>query len=349
MAEVPPALWTAFAFVVGAAIGSFLNVVVYRLPRGQSLVSPGSRCPHCGHALGAFENVPLLGFLWLRARCRHCGAPISWRYPLLEALTAALFAVVVGTFGADWLSVAYCLFGAALLVAFFVDLELFIIPDEVNAFALAVGVAYDVGRLAAGDPAHAAWGGWLPRSIGGAVVCACFFVVIQVIGLVLFKKEAMGDGDVKLARAIGAMLPLGAAFVSFALAIALGAVIGTVIVVWRRVAAQAHGSATEGEVEEDAGEPAPPSLGEVLLNGLAYILFFDLLVTVAARAGAGWARRMMHGEAGPTLEVEDDFRPGLTHIPFGPYMVVGALLSIFVGNSLLRWYLQWALPGPSGM
>lgn len=348
MAEVPPGFWTVLAFVAGSAVGSFLNVVIYRLPRGESLVSPGSRCPQCGHALRAFENVPIVSFLALRARCSQCRQPISWRYPLVEAATGALFAVIVAHFGAGWQALVYCLFTAALVAALFIDLELYIIPDELTAFALALAVVYDVTMVAGGDAAHALWWGWLPRSIGGAVVCAAAFVAIQLIGLALFRKDSMGDGDVKLGRAIGAMLPLGAAFVSFALAIALGAVVGTAIVVQRLLTGRARADADAGGMEAEP-EPDATPFREVLACGAAYVFFVDLIAMVAAKAGAGWARRMLQSDGEAPLEVDDGFRPGLTHVPFGPYMVVGALLAMFVGSDLLDWYLNWAFPAPPGL
>jgi leader peptidase (prepilin peptidase)/N-methyltransferase len=126
-----------------------------------------------------------------------------------------------------WLNtVAYLVFTSALLAALAIDLESYIIPDELNNFALFTGITLDLVGIVARDPMHTPLWGWLPRSIAGAVVCAGIFVFIQLFGLLLFRKDAMGDGDVKLARAIGAMLPLGLAVTSFVLAIALGAVIG---------------------------------------------------------------------------------------------------------------------------
>src|SRR5919204_6984730 len=98
---MPTAPAAVFAGLAGAILGSFLNVVAYRLPRGESLLRPGSRCPSCETPVKPYDNVPVLGWLWLRGRCRACGEPISWRYPLVEAVTGLLCAGVVVRFGAD--------------------------------------------------------------------------------------------------------------------------------------------------------------------------------------------------------------------------------------------------------
>ncbi|MBM3496268.1 MAG: prepilin peptidase, partial [Armatimonadetes bacterium] len=248
------AIWVVIAFAVGAVVGSFLNVVIWRVPRGESVVTPGSHCPHCDRALLWWENVPLVSFLALRARCRTCGGKIRWRYFWVELATALMFAGLIRLFGATAYGVAYCLFSSALIAALVIDLEHYIIPDGINTFALAVGVGRDIWGLAAGEPGHALMLG-LPRSIVGAALCAGVFVLIQALGLALFRKDAMGDGDVKLARAIGAMLPLPLALVSFLFAVGVGAVVGIAVIVVRGMlrrdeqAPQAEGA--------DAQEPEP--------------------------------------------------------------------------------------------
>jgi leader peptidase (prepilin peptidase)/N-methyltransferase len=338
--EVPNVLWGTTAFICGAVIGSFLNVVIWRLPRGESLLTPGSHCPHCHRPLAAYENIPLLSFLILRARCRTCKAPISWRYFFVELLTATLFTVITLHFGPTADTVAYCLFGAALLAAFFIDFEHFIIPDEVNTLALLVGIGRDVWGILQREPEHTLLWGWVPRSLLGGVLCAAIFVGIQILGLALFRKDAMGDGDVKLARAIGAMLPMKLALVSFLLAIGAGAVLGGSMVLW-------HSLRTKQAMEpailasEDAIPPQTTAspLGAVLFYGLLYVSFLDLLLWLGALLRLPWVSRIFRTEAEAH---EEEFLTGPTHIPFGPYMVLGALLSLFFGEALIRWYLEWA-------
>lgn len=351
--ELQAVLLEVTAFLLGAIIGSFLNMVIWRLPRRgrvgvlQALSQPSrSYCPNCKHSLSVLENIPLVSFLALRARCRSCKQPIPWRYFWVELASGSLFLALFVRFGASIDVVAYWLFFAALVAALFIDLDLFIIPDELNTFALFVGVGRDVLGIAQHDPNHALVAGWLPRSILGAVVCAAIFVFIQLLGYALFRKEAMGDGDVKLARAIGAMMPLSQALVSFLLAIAAGAVIGGGLMAYHALATRGGApDATAEEELEDEGPLAfePGALSDIAARGACYVLFLDLLIGLAARLRVPAAVRMMGGLAEDGAdEEEDDFVAGPTHIPFGPYMVVGAVLAVFAGDPLVQMYLHWA-------
>ncbi|MGC8667592.1 MAG: prepilin peptidase [Chthonomonadales bacterium] len=337
--NLPLSYWGTMAFVLGAVIGSFLNVVIWRLPRGESLSHPGSHCPRCGHSLSAWENIPVLSYLVLRGRCRACKEPISVRYPVVEALTGFLFFVFVLRFGPTIQAAAYCLFGAALIAAFFIDLDHFIIPDELNISAWGVGVALDLWLAHTGDPAHRLIWGWLPRSIAAGGVCALLFVAIQLIGQVLFRRDAMGDGDVKLARAIGAMLPLPQALVSFFLAVAAGALIGgTLLLLHGEKEQEEDPSAGEGEAE-----PARTSVSAILMYGFLYAACLDVALHLASLVRLPVALRWTRNLFGSTDEgADEEFVAGPTHIPFGPYMVVGALAAVFVAEPLIRWYLHWA-------
>jgi leader peptidase (prepilin peptidase)/N-methyltransferase len=140
-AAVPFHFWSAAFFVWGAIVGSFLNVCIYRLPLGQSVVSPPSHCPHCQYSIPWFLNIPLVTWLYLRARCKNCGAPISIRYFLVELLTATLFLGCWLAFGhqSAWLALVYALFLAGLIVATFIDFEHFIIPDEITVGGMIAG------------------------------------------------------------------------------------------------------------------------------------------------------------------------------------------------------------------
>ena len=202
------------AAVAGLIAGSFFNVVIARLPRHESLVRPGSHCPHCGHAVRPYDNVPVLSWLILRGRCRDCGEPISARYPLVELLTAALFAAVVIDSGADrhvWLGLALV---CVLVPVAFIDLDHRIIP---NAIVLPGAVAA-VAIVAATEPSK------LPEHLIAGVAAAGFFLVA-----VLAYPRGMGMGDVKLAGVLG--LYLGRA-VGPAILVALlsGTLVGAMII-----------------------------------------------------------------------------------------------------------------------
>jgi len=202
------------AAVAGLIAGSFFNVVIARLPRHESLVRPGSHCPHCGHAVRPYDNVPVLSWLILRGRCRDCGEPISARYPLVELLTGALFAAVVIDSGADrhvWLGLALV---CVLVPVAFIDLDHRIIPNAI----LLPGAVAAVGIVAATEPSK------LPEHLIAGVAAAGFFLVA-----VLAYPRGMGMGDVKLAGVLG--LYLGRA-VGPAILVALlsGTLVGAVII-----------------------------------------------------------------------------------------------------------------------
>jgi len=129
-----------FAFALGLVIGSFLNVVIHRLPRGESIVRPRSRCPACGHGITAWENVPVLSYLWLRGRCRSCGAAISPRYPLVELLTGGVFALLIAVQGVSFMTPLWLVFAAALIAVAAIDFDHRLIPDEISLGGLAVGL-----------------------------------------------------------------------------------------------------------------------------------------------------------------------------------------------------------------
>ncbi len=213
---------TAFA-AGGLAIGSFLNVCIHRLPRGGSIVRPGSRCPACGYDLRWYDNVPVLSYLWLRGRCRACHAPISIRYPIVELITMGLFLLHYAVFGWDPLLVPRLLFGCALIVLFEIDLEHQILPDVITVPGIVLGLLFSL----AFPPGLASAS--LGMLAGGGVLFA-----IGEIWSRLRKVEAMGFGDVKMLAMIGAFLGLKLIVVTFVLASYLGGLTGVVLIASRR-------------------------------------------------------------------------------------------------------------------
>lgn len=187
---------TEFAVVAaalfGLIVGSFLNVVIYRMPRGESIAFPASHCPSCAHTLSVYENFPLVSWLVQGGRCRHCRAPISSRYPLVEAMTAALFALIALTYGLtiDALAVAFLV--ATLVAVVFIDLDHLLILDAVIAPAAFIGL---VDAIVGGRILDAALG----ALVGGAIFGILYLVT---------RGAGMGLGDAKLAVAIGLFLGL---------------------------------------------------------------------------------------------------------------------------------------------
>jgi leader peptidase (prepilin peptidase)/N-methyltransferase len=205
------------AFLFGACVGSFLNVVIYRLPLGQSIVSPGSRCPSCGRPIRPWENVPILGYLWLRGRCAGCGARISWRYPFVEILTALGYAAIAWHAGDAWQTVRDLLFFTLLVPVVFIDIDHRIIPDEISLGGLAAGIL--LSFLPGGD-----WKASLAGALlGGGVLYGTAFLYEKVRGV-----EGMGGGDIKLIAMIGAFLGWKGVVATIFLGSVLGAAGGLV-------------------------------------------------------------------------------------------------------------------------
>jgi leader peptidase (prepilin peptidase) / N-methyltransferase len=196
--------WYVIVFCYGAIVGSFLNVVIYRLPLQRSLTNPPSKCPNCNYALTFWDNIPILSFLFLRARCRLCRAPISWRYPMVEltcgCLWVALYHRIAESTGISWVDfVFHALFAAVLLALVFIDLDHFIAPDELNWTGLALGIGRDVVVLAlAWTGGTWAWKelsapylyfGWLPKSIAGALVYGGALFFISWFGFAYYARR----------------------------------------------------------------------------------------------------------------------------------------------------------------
>jgi leader peptidase (prepilin peptidase)/N-methyltransferase len=210
------------AAILGALVGSFLNVVAYRLPRKESLLHPGSHCPHCETPIKPYDNVPVFGWLLLRGRCRACKAKISWRYPVVEAVTSALCAGVVARYGADndiWLPLAFVIL---LVPVTLIDLDLRIIPNVL----MAIGAVAAVALLLAFDSDS------LGENAIAALAAGGFFLVAALV-----YPAGMGMGDVKLAAVMGLFLGRAVAPAIFA-ALFAGSIVGAVII--------AHVGAQEG-------------------------------------------------------------------------------------------------------
>jgi len=275
-----PYFFPTVAFVLGACIGSFLNVVIYRVPAGRSIVRPGSACA-CGAPIAWRDNIPILSWIMLRGRARCCGRPFSARYPFVELLTGALFL-------ACWLRLphmaAVCgwVFLASLVCATFIDLDHMIIPDGFTIGLAIVGLAlsvlvpslhgqhtgfYLIDGLRAGS-----------ASVVGLVAGSGVVLWIALVAEAALKKEAMGFGDVKFVGAIGTFCGWhGAVFSIFG-----GAAVGTVWIglalVWQRLAGRPGSGTPRAETPE--GEPADMGLGVhvpfgpmLAIAGALYFLF----------------------------------------------------------------------------
>lgn len=221
---------------LGASIGSFLNVVIYRVPHQLSLLHPGSCCPKCKTPLGPTENVPVLGWIWLRGRCRHCSQPISWRYPAVETLTMALFGLCLLCLGLTPQAFVTCILISWLIALALIDLDTLLLPEELTQSGVVVGA---VLRLLLpwlrGEGAVASSVQSLMEGILGAVVGILLLELIRVLGQVLLGREAMGLGDGKLMALIGMWLGWPGVLVTLFLASGVGVIGSGIGMVLRRV------------------------------------------------------------------------------------------------------------------
>jgi leader peptidase (prepilin peptidase)/N-methyltransferase len=186
----------AVCSVFGLLVGSFLNVVIHRVPKGESIVTPRSRCPRCGVEIAGRDNVPVLSWLVLRGRCRHCGEPISARYPAVEASTAVLFGVMAARLGFDWALPAFLVFTASLVALSVIDLDTYRLPTPIIYVTLGLSVPLLVlAAVVDGD-----WRGLAEAAAGSVAAFAVLFAIH------LASPRGMGFGDVRLAALLGLFL-----------------------------------------------------------------------------------------------------------------------------------------------
>ena len=304
----------AAIFALGLCFGSFLNVCIYRLPRGKSVVTPRSACPHCGDLIPLYHNVPLLSWLILRGKCRSCKAPISPRYLLIELLTGLLFLGCYTHFGLTLGMLKCAVLGYLLLGLIFTDAETKLLPDALTLPGLALGILFSLvvpvndlasrimpGMVSPAMRSEISWRMWsLSDSLLGAAVGASFLYGAAAIYLRARGVEGMGFGDVKLMALIGAFLGTKLTVLTIFAASLAGSLFGlsTVLAVWmkrvRRIEAR--------------GTPS----------------------RISSRLSSNEARRRAWQSARLALRYYE--------MPFGVFLGSMALLSFLFGNCLLHWY-----------
>ncbi len=250
-------MWYIVSLVFGGMIGSFLNVCICRLPKEESIVWPGSHCPHCKKPIQFYDNVPVLSYFLLRAKCRYCKGPISIQYPLVEGITALNALFLFMRFGPSLSFLFYFAFIAALIVVTVIDLYHQIIPDVISLPGIGVGLLASLLI-----PEITFWNSLLGVLLGGGSL-----FLVATLYQWLFKREGMGGGDVKLLAMIGAFLGWKAVILTIVLSSLIESISGILVMV---------------------------------LKG-------------------------------------KDFKYA---IPFGPFLSLGAAISLFYGESLIRWYLS---------
>ena len=216
-------MWVTVSILFGAIVGSFLNVCIYRIPKGESIATPGSHCPHCQRPIQFYDNIPLISYLLLRGKCRYCHHPISLQYPLVEGMTALSSFLLFNRFGISWTYLFYFAFLASLIVITVIDLSHQIIPDVISLPGIGVGfiASFILPQLT-----------WFNSLLGILLGGGSLFVVATMYQW-LFKREGMGGGDVKLLAMIGAFLGWKSVILTILLGSLVGSIIGVMVMVMK--------------------------------------------------------------------------------------------------------------------
>jgi leader peptidase (prepilin peptidase)/N-methyltransferase len=264
-------LLLAWVLVLGALVGSFLNVVIARVPQGESIVHPRSRCPRCGKPIRWYDNIPILSFIILRARCRSCSAPISIRYPIVEALGAGAAYLAFARHGLSLAALAEFAFVASLLALAFIDLDTWLLPNAITWPLIAFGVVMSFLGLSAAASAK--------LSLYGAGTGFAFFGAVAVVGKKVFKKEALGLGDVWLLAGLGAWFGIGALLPVVLFASVQGSIVGIAMLLLGKNA----GSRPVVTAGDDGWVPPPHAVpfGPFLVAGaLEWLVLSGVIVRI---------------------------------------------------------------------
>ena len=280
---LPAGLQLLFAGLVGSLIGSFLNVCIYRLPRGLSVVRPRSSCPHCRTPIPGYRNIPLVSWLLLRGRAACCGSAIPLRYFGVEALTACAAVVAFRSWGPTLEGVAQFLFAAMLIVLFFTDLDLRLLPDAVTLPGTAVGLLLSWWRPELGAPLWPT--GWCSAAIAAAAGWAAF-AGLAALWRRMRGIEAVGGGDIKMMALLGAFLGLPGMIIALLAASLLGSLVGMGI-------AAAYASRRLGDFRKRFPARGGTGLaGALFLRGLRRkTVPFGCFLSVGALAASLWGER----------------------------------------------------------
>ena len=207
-------------FSLGLIVGSFSNVCIYRIPRNESVIYPASHCPKCRSKIKPIDNIPLLSYILLKGRCRNCKSKISIQYPIVELLTGLTYLIIYLIYGLSVQTLIYIILSSALIIIAFIDLNEQIIPDVISLPGIVIGLilSFIVPYIS------------FINSVLGALIGGGIILIIAWVGSIIFKKEAMGGGDVKLAAMIGAFLGWRYTIISLFLGFFIGALVGIILI-----------------------------------------------------------------------------------------------------------------------
>lgn len=355
-ASVPFHFWSFVVFVFGSIVGSFLNVCIHRMPRGESIVSPPSHCPHCGYSIPWYLNLPLVTWLWLRGKCANCGAPISIRYFLVELLTAILFLCSWLRFGhySPAVALAYCVLLAGFVVATFIDFEHFIIPDEITIGGMFVGffLSFLIPKLHGANSLSEAMGrSFLGILVGGGLI----YAILRVGKLVFGKQKRPFEADTKILftetdlHLPNEQLPYGEIYYRDSDAIVFHAKkLETIDRCYWDVDVRL--TPKKLQVGSDVLDPEQVLHLEAITDKIVLpreaMGFGDVKFMAAIGAFLGWPAVIFSlmassviGSAVGVAMILFRKKEWSSRIPYGPYIAIAATIWVFWRNSILRWFM----------
>ena len=360
-------------FAAGASVGSFLNVVIARLPAGESLVRPASRCPKCGTPIAWHDNIPVLAWIWLRAKCRNCGLPISARYPMVELLLGLLALGILRAFGPSYAALGFFVFVAALVALAYIDLDTWLLPHEITWPLLGLGLLSPLW-----NPAHS----FFDAVVGGAIGIAAFGGV-ALFGEKVLKREVMGWGDVWLLGGIGAWLGWRAVLPVILLSSIQGLFVGVIMLAVKKRSAAKEPGAPEPLLPPAVATQSPPTREtpvEAVSTQSAPIepaatqsVPIDAASTQTAPIDAASTQNapiaaaatqtvpidasstpdapggpalipaahdvpVIPGAAADPEPSEEDWVPPATAVPFGPFLALAAIEQVLLGAAIQALY-----------
>lgn len=313
-----------FSALMGLAIGSFLNVVIYRLPRGEFFSKARSYCPKCGSAIKAYDNIPVLSYIILKGKCRNCKEPISFRYPAIELLCGVLWVVNFAVFGISYMTLIYDVLVSVLIVIAMVDFDTFEIPDSSQITILLLGLItfFPISGVS-----------WQSKLIG----CVC----ISIPMLILAFFGGMGLGDVKLYFVLGLLLGWQKILLLFLLSVVMGGIFSVVYIIVRKKRENICGSENGESVVQDNASADKENEQDIILaqnnveknesvsdNADSQIIVDDKAIDIDNKE-----------EENNSEEDEDENADGRM-IAFGPFICLATLITIYFGDKIIEGYMN---------
>lgn len=339
-------IYYIMALILGLCVGSFLNVVIYRVPLKMSLTHPNSHCTSCGNEIKAIDNIPVISYIFLLGKCRHCGQRISFRYPLVELLNALLWVLCVYFFYNIGI-LAMCLMAVAcsvLIVVAFIDIDYMLILDRFLLVLLVVGIVMCFTQSPI-TPAQRLIGGL----VGGGAMLAFYG-----LGYLLFKREAMGIGDIKLIAVCGILV----GYQSIIFAVVIGAILGAIVLPLISKSSTNKGqqqpasacSSVEGQVIKQSTDPKNPNNQKVGSDSNELTAENDEnaengnIPTESSCKAVGCSAEILQNstpaKANDAQEAECENAEKHKEFPFAPFLCFGVIVALFVGNIVIDWYLN---------